>query len=143
MRDTMLRQQRDVALFRAYQQALKEHDFENQRDAVNYVRTHPAPKWFVSPEFCAAVLSSMDRGRDHYKMGREKKRKFLALHELYKEKKKVFPYCGMCHLTLCREIAAMPAPEWYLGYEMAAKIINEQIKHRNERIAERYARRDI
>lgn len=142
MRDTMLRQQRDIALFQAYQQALKDNTFDNQRDAVNYVRTHPAPNWFVSSEFCAAVLSSLLRGKDHYKMGKEKKRKFAALLALYNEKKQEFPYCGMNHLTLCREIIMMQAPEWYLGYEMAAKIINEQIKRRNDRIAYRYARRE-
>lgn len=140
MRDTMLRQQRDYELFKAYQAALEGNTFENQRDAVNYVRTSPAPRWFVSKEFCAAVLSSRLRGRDHYKMGRQKRRKFDALLALYQKKKKEFPYCGMCHLALCEAIVEMPAPEWYLGYEMANKIIAEQIKERNDRIAERYAR---
>lgn len=140
MRDTMLRQQRDYELFKAYQAALEGNAFENQRDAVNHVRSHPAPRWFVSKEFCAAVLSSRLRGRDHYKMGRQKRRKFDALLALYQEKRKEFPYCGMCHLALCEAIVEMPAPEWYLGYEMANKIIAEQIKERNDRIAERYAR---
>ena len=140
MRDTMLRQQRDYELFKAYQSALVEHTFENQRDAVNYVRSHPAPRWFVSKEFCAAVLSSLLRGKDHYNMGKQKRRKFKALLDLYIEKKKEFPYSGMCHLALCEAIVDMPAPEWYLGYEMANKIIAEQIKERNDRIARRYAR---
>jgi hypothetical protein len=140
MRDMMLRQHRDYELFLAYQEALESNEFNNQREAVDYVRRSPAPKWFVSKEFCAAVLSSLLRGKDHYKMGKQKKRKFAALLELYNEKKKEFPYCGMCHLALCEAIVEMPAPEWYLGYEMAAKIINEQIKERNERIARRYAR---
>lgn len=136
----MLRQHRDNELFKAYQEALKNNDFANQRDAVNYVRTHNAPGWFVSKEFCAAVLSSKLRGRDHYKMGKQKMRKFDALLALYIEKKKEFPYCGMCHLALCEALVSMPAPEWFLGYEMAAKIINEQIKERNEKLARRYAR---
>lgn len=140
MRDTMLRQQRDYELFKAYQSALEGNTFENQRDAVNHVRSHPAPRWFVSKEFCAAVLSSRLRGRDHYKMGRQKRRKFDALLALYLEKRKEFPYSGMCHLALCEAIVDMPAPEWYLGYEMANKIIAEQIRERNDRIARRYAR---
>lgn len=137
----MLRQQRDYELFKAYQDALKENIFENQRDAVNHVRTSTAPRWFVSKEFCAAVLSSRLRGRDHYKMGKQKRRKFDALLQLYLEKKKEFPYCGMCHLALCEAIVDMPAPEWFLGYEMAAKIIKEQIHSRNEEVARRHARR--
>lgn len=140
MRDTMLRQQRDYELFKAYQAALKDNVFDNQRDAVNFVRTNSAPRWFVSKEFCAAVLSSLLRGKDHYKMGKQKKRKFKALLDLYQEKKQEFPYCGMCHLALCEAIVEMPAPEWFIGYEMANKIIAEQIKEKNDRIAKRYAR---
>ena len=140
MRDTMLRQHRDQELFKAYQEALKNNEFEDQKDAINFVRTHPAPEWFVSKEFCAAVLSSKLRGRDHYKMGKQKMRKFDALLGLYLEKKKEFPYCGMCHLALCEAIVQMPAPEWFLGVEMATKIINEQIRERNDKIARRYAR---
>lgn len=141
MRDTMLRQQRDYELFRAYQKALEENVFANQREAVDYVRRHAAPQWFVSKEFCAAVVSSRLRGRDHYKMGKEKRRKFDALTALYLEKKKEYPYSGMCLLSVCEAIVALPAPEWFLGHEMASKIIKEQIRERNERIAKRYARR--
>ena len=140
MKDTMLRQQRNRALFKAYQSALETESLESQREAVNFVRTHPAPKWFVSKEFCAAVLSSRLRGEDKYKMRKQTKRKFDALMQLYLEKKKEFPYCGMCHLALCEAIVEMPAPEWFLGYEMAAKIIAGQIKEHNDKIARRYAR---
>lgn len=138
MRDTMLRQQRDYELFKCYRKALEEHVFANQREAVDYVRTHAAPRWFVSREFCAAVLSSKMRGRDHYKMGKSKRRKFDALYELYQQKKKEFPYCGMRHVEICDAIIAMPAPEWYLGYEIADKIIKEQIKEWNIRRTKRY-----
>ena len=141
MRDTMLRQHRDLALFEAYQKALEEHDFENQREAISHVCKSPAPQWFVSKEFCAAVLSGLLRGKELYKIGKQKKRKFAALMKLYQEKKQQFPYCGMAHLTLCGEIVEMEAPEWFIGYQMASKIIKEQINIRNERMARRYARR--
>lgn len=138
----MLRQQRDYALFKAYQSALETENLESQREAVDFVRTHPAPHWFVSKEFCAAVLSSKLRGKDLYKMGKQKKRKFDALMQLYLEKKKEYPYSTMCHLALCEAIVEMPAPEWFIGYEMAAKIIAEQIREQNEKLARRYARRE-
>lgn len=138
MRDTMLRQQRDLALFECYREALKNNTFLNQSEAVDYVRTHPAPCWFVSKEFCAAVLSSKLRGKDHYKMGKSKKRKFDALFQLYQEKKQQFPYCGMKHIELCEAIIAMPAPEWYIGHEIADKIIYRQIRLWNNRKTKRY-----
>lgn len=140
MRDTMLRQHRDYALFQAYQKALEEHEFNSQREAINFVTRSKAPQWFVSKEFCAAVLSGLLRGKELYKMGKQKRRKFAALMELYLQKKQEFPYCGMPHLTLCGEIVEMEAPEWFIGYQMASKIINEQIAIRNDRMARRYAR---
>lgn len=141
MRDTMLRQQRDSALFQSYQEALKEKAFNTQKEAIDYVISSPAPEWFVSREFCAAVISSRLRGKDHYKMGRSKRRKFDALFELYQQKRKEFPYCGYCHLDLCEAIVSMPAPEWFLGSDIASKIIVRQMHIRNERMARRYGRK--
>lgn len=140
MRDTMLRQQRDFALFQSYRAALETREFANQREAVDFVRTNSAPRWFVSKEFCAAVISSRLRGRDHYKMGKSKRRKFDVLFELYMQKRKEFPYCGYCHLALCEAIVEMPAPEWYLEHQMADRIIKEQMEEWNTRRTRRYAR---
>ena len=138
MRDTMLRQQRDYALYQSYREALATHFFANQRDAVDFVRKNVAPRWFVSKEFCAAVISSRLRGKDHYKMGKSKRRKFDALFQLYLQKQEEFPYCGYCHLALCEAIVEMPAPEWYLEHQMADRIIKEQIAEWNKRRAKRY-----
>lgn len=141
MRDTMLRQQRDTALFRAYQEALGACTFSNQREAVDYVRLHSAPRWFVSKEFCAAVISSRIRGRDHYKMGVSKKRKFDALYKLYLKMKGEDEYKDLCLLAVCEIMVETPAPEWFLGYQAASRIIQEQINRRNERVAMRYGRK--
>lgn len=140
MRDMKLRERRDLELFRAYQNALKEHDFVDQRQAVDYVRKHEAPRWFVSKEFCAAVISSLMRGKNNYKMRANKRRKFQALYDLYLNLKNVFPYSAFNHLELCAALVEMPAPEWYLDHQMASRIITEQINLRNELIAVKYGR---
>ena len=140
MRDTKLREQRDMELFRAYQEALKEHDFVDQRQAVDYVRKHEAPRWFVSKEFCAAVISSWLRGKEFCKMRSNKRRKFEAIFEIYQRLKCQFPYSALNHLELCGTIVDMPAPEWYLDHQMASRIISEQIGIRNDNIANRYGR---
>ena len=140
MRDMKLRERRDLELFRAYQKALKEHDFVDQRQAVDYVRKHEAPRWFVSREFCAAVISSWLRGKEYCKMRRNKERKFKAIYEIYLRLKNEFPYCALNHLELCGAIVDMPAPEWYLDHQMASRIISEQMAIRNEQIANRYGR---
>lgn len=140
MRDMILRERRDLELFRAYQKALKEHDFVDQRQAVEYVRKHEAPRWFVSKEFCAAVISCWLRGKEFCKMRPNKRRKFQALFDIYNNLKSQFPYSALNHLELCGAIVDMPAPEWFIDHQLAARIITEQINVRNEQIANRYGR---
>lgn len=140
MRDMMLRKRRDQELFRAYQRALQENVFSDQKEAVDYVRKHEAPRWFVSKEFCAAVISSWLKGKDFYKMRPNKKRKFKALFDLYLAVKQEFPYKALTHLELCAIIVDMPAPEWYIDHQLASRIIAEQIEARNEQIATKYGR---
>ena len=141
MRDMMLRKRRDFELFLAYQKALKENDFSDQREAVDYVRKHEAPRWFVSKEHCAAVISSWLRGKNFFKMRRNKERKFRALYNLYQKMKQQFPYCAMSHLDLCAALVDMPAPEWYIDHQLASRIITEQMTLRNEHIANKYGRK--
>lgn len=140
MRDTMLRQQRDYALFCAYQDALKEKSFSTQKEAINYVLASPAPQWFVSREFCAAVISSRIRGKDHYRMSKTKRRKFDALYELYKEKRKDPAYSSCNHQDLCEIIVQTPAPEWFLNFGAAEQILLRQRRIRKEKMADRYVR---
>lgn len=140
MRDTMLRQQRDYALFCSYQEALKEKSFSTQKEAIDYVLASPAPQWFVSREFCAAVISSRLRGRDHYKMSRTKRRKFDALYSLYLEMRDDPENRHLCHQDLCEKLVSTSAPRWFLSYETASKIIWKHVNLRNEEMAKRYAR---
>lgn len=140
MRDMMLRECRDKELFRAYQNALKERTFADQREAVDYVRKNEAPRWFVSKEFCAAVISSWLRGKEFCKMRPNKRRKFLALYELYLSLRNKFPYSSLNHLELCATIVDMPAPEWFIDHQLASRIISQQMALRNEQIAKAYGR---
>lgn len=135
-----LRQRRDTELFRAYQKALATHEFADQRQVVDYVRKNEAPRWFVSKEFCAAVISSWLRGKEFCKMRDNKRRKFQALYQIYLKLREEFPYNTFNHLELCAAIVEMPAPEWYIDHQLASRVINEQINIRNESIAARYGR---
>lgn len=140
MRDMKLRERRDRELFRSYQKALQENDFVDQRQAVDFVRKHEAPRWFVSKEFCAAVISSWLRGKEFCRMRENKRRKFEALYGIYLSLRNEFPYSAMNLLELCATIVEMPAPEWFIDYQSASRIINEQMALRNEQMANRYGR---
>lgn len=143
MRDMFLRKRRDQALFRAYQEALREKDFSDQREAVEYVRKNEAPRWFVSKEFCAAVISSWLRGKEFCKMRPNKRRKFQALYEIYKKMRNEWPYNTLSHVDLCAVIVELPAPEWYLDHQMASRIITAQMNIKNEAIAKKYGRTEL
>ena len=141
MRDMKLRKRRDQELFRAYQNALREKNFSDQREAVEYVRTHEAPRWVVSKDFCAAVISSWLRGKEFCKMRPNKRRKFKALFEIYQSLKQQLPYSALNHLELCATIVDMPAPEWFIDHQLASRIISDQIIKRNEQMASLYERK--
>lgn len=141
MRDMKLRERRDLELFRVYQKALKENDFVDQRQAVDFVRRHEAPRWFVSKEFCAAVISSWLRGKEFCKMRNNKRRKFKAIYEIFLSLRTRLPYSAMTLLELCATIVEMPAPEWFIDYQSASRIINEQMALRNEQMASKYGRK--
>ena len=143
MRDMLLRERRDKALFCAYQEALREKEFSDQREAVEYVRKSEAPRWFVSKEFCAAVISSWLRGKEFCKMRPNKKRKFKALYEIYLKMRNEWPYNTLSHVDLCAVIVELPAPEWYLDHQMASRIITAQINIKNEQIAKKYGRTEL
>ena len=136
-----MRERRDLELFRAYQKALKENDFVDQRQAVDFVRRHEAPRWFVSKEFCAAVISSWLRGKEFCKMRNNKRRKFKAIYEIFLSLRTRLPYSAMTLLELCATIVEMPAPEWFIDYQSASRIINEQMALRNEQMASKYGRK--
>ena len=136
-----LRERRDRELFLAYQNALKENDFVDQRQAVDFVRRHEAPRWFVSKEFCAAVISSWLRGKEFCKMRNNKRRKFKAIYEIFLSLRTRLPYSAMTLLELCATIVEMPAPEWFIDYQSASRIINEQMALRNEQMASKYGRK--
>ena len=140
MRDTMLRQQRDFALFCSYQEALKEKSFSSQNAAIEYVLSSPAPQWFVSREFCSAVISSRLRGKDFYKMSRAKRRKFDALFALYQQMRQLPENKNLSHRDVCVKIVLTPAPEWFLHYDAAALILLRERKLRNDKVAQRYGR---
>jgi hypothetical protein len=74
-------------------------------------------------------------------MRNNKRRKFEALYEIFLSLKNQLPYSAMTLLELCATIVEMPAPEWFIDYQSASRIINDQMALRNEQIASKYGRK--
>lgn len=137
---TMLREERDYALFTAYLDAIKINSFKSLKDAVNYIRFSPAPKWFTSPDRCATEISRMIRGMKPYVTGYCRLKKYSDLLKLYKEACASEENALCSHYAICEKIVETPAPQWYLGYKQAFDIIMREMRNHNERMAKRYAK---
>ena len=134
----MLREERDRALFEAYCKALKEHDFKTSKEAVNFVRTSPAPKWFTSPDRCAAEISRLIRGMRPFVRGRVRLKKYSDLLKAYKAACADPANELCCHYAICEKIVETPAPQWYLGYKQAFDIIIREKRSLQDRLNKQY-----
>lgn len=138
-KSTYLREQRDVAIFRAYTKALAEHHFSCDTEACNWVRKQPAPSFFTSPEFCQIIVSRMLRGKDCDLKG-ARRAKFEELKRLYLERVDLPRFKGKPMIDICNEIVALPAPEFYLERRVVAMIIREQKEKNTQRFVRRWVR---
>ena len=136
MKDTELKGIRDRDLFLAYQKALKEHSFQNQWEAIEYVRKSPAPRFYISSKVCSLLLGKLFAGQRLEQMHPLSYRRIKHLEKMYKNyvsgevgKK------GLSRERVCEILVDMPAPEFYISNLWATRIINKEItRHNNERL---------
>lgn len=135
-KDTDLRKKRDKAIFDAYNRALVEQSFQTQSEAVEFVRTHPAPRFYISVDFCVTVISRLASGKDPGVSGKQRIRKFRELYRRYlietdKPENKNKPLW-----EICSKIVDQEAPEFYLNFRATSEIINRQREKRQEKLAQ-------
>lgn len=132
MKDTELKEARDRDLFLSYQKALREHEFKNQWEIIEHVRTHPAPRFYISAKSCALLLGRLFNGDDMNDLHPLAKKRIKHLAECYKECYNNVP--KMPRSWICEIITDMPAPEFYVSHRYAARIINkEMVKFNKEK----------
>lgn len=127
-KSTYLREERDRALFEAYTKALRNIRFNTQEEAINYVRTHEAPKFYISGEFAAYVIGRMLRGVSMGVTGIQRIKKFKELFRRFCEVKNTPRMKGLSNKDICSLLVDEPAPEFYINYRMAKGILLEQRK---------------
>ena len=129
---TYLREQRDRALFDAYCRAISQHSFRSQDEATDYVRTHDAPRFYISPEFCMLIMGRLSRGQDSGIKGKAATRKFQELFRRYVTEWKKPESRDLDMYEICSRIVCQPAPEFYINNRCARGIIQRQKKIRQE-----------
>lgn len=135
MKDVELKAIRDRDLFLCYQKALRENDFQNQWEAIEYVRKCPAPRFYISSKVCSLLLGKIFAGKKIERMHPLAYKRIKHLEKMYKTF--VTGPAGMQGLSrerVCELLVDMPAPEFYVSNIYATRIINKEIeRHNNSR----------
>lgn len=133
MKDTELKAIRDRDLFLCYQKALRERNFQNQWEAIEYVRQSPAPRFYISSKVCSLLLGKLFAG---HRLGRIHPLAYKRIKHLEKMYKSyISGEAGMKGLSrerVCEILVDMPAPEWYISNIHATRIINKEIELHNK-----------
>ena len=140
MKDVELKAIRDRDLFLCYQKALKERDFQNQWEAVEYVRKCPAPRFYISSKVCSLLLGKIFAAKRLDRMHPLAYKRIKHLEKMYKDY--VIGPAGMKGLSrerICEILVDMPAPEFYITNSYATRIINKEIEKHNNRHSRRTA----
>lgn len=140
IKDIYLKQQRNRDLFSCYQEALKQHTFKTQRNAVDYVRVCKAPRFYISAHSAAEYINDLIAGRFIGNVNASSLRRINEIYKRYKELRSQDAYKNASVISICREIVLQPAPEFYIGYDLASKVICRELKCHNNRMA-KYARK--
>lgn len=136
MKDTELKAERDRDLFLCYQKALREYDFANQNEAIQFVCTHPAPKFYISPKTCSLLLGRIFAGLPVDRLNKLAYKRIKHLEQKYKEFiRGEAKYKGLSRERICEIILDMPAPEFYVTFRYATRIITKEMaRHNDEKI---------
>lgn len=140
MRDTELKQTRDRDLFLCYQRALQENNFQDQSEAIEYVRKCPAPRFYISSKSCSILLGKIFAGKRLERMHPLAYKRLRHLADMYRAY--VSGDNGMKGLSrerVCEIIIDMPAPEFYVSHLYATRIITKEIRKHNQRMERRNA----
>lgn len=140
MKDTELKAARDRDLFLCYQKALLNHDFRNQWEAIEYVRSHPAPRYYISPKSCSLLLGRIFAGKPIDRLNSLARKRIRRLESSYRQLVQgEGSMKGLSRERICEIIVDMPAPEFYVTHRYATRIISREIIRHNQNQAGRLA----
>lgn len=140
MKDTELKEARDRDLFMCYQKALRENNFQDQWEAIEYVRRCPAPRFYISSKSCSLLLGKIFAGKRLERMHPLAYKRIRRLADMYKTY--VSGENGMKGLSrerVCEVIVDMPAPEFYVSHLYATRIITKEMRKHNQQMERRCA----
>lgn len=128
MKDTELRQERDRELFSLYNKGLREEHFSNMKEAADWVRNQPAPKFYISSKALVNYIGAMIRGSTPPKMFAQNRKKMKILYGMYMEFIAENPNTNLSRDRICEILVEQPAPMFFICQESCIKAILRERK---------------
>lgn len=132
MRDTELKRMRDSALYRVFVRGLEEGRFRTLREAAEYCRRQPAPEFFISAREASLHIGKIISGVSLINLNDWSRRKVWDLYGMYTTWLLEHPGTVLTRERILEELVCLPAPHFYLGVEMALKILKREGKKRRK-----------
>ena len=128
--------QRNDDLYAEYKKIVSKRSFLNMGEIANELYTIPAPRFYVSSERAAIVISAMYNGFKLKGMTKNKKEMFIELYKRAKKLKKKMP--DLSWTEIAQMLVNQPAPSFYLTPGSAKVLIShakrEWFKQRKEKL---------
>lgn len=128
MRDTELRQERNEAVYEMYLKGLRTQHFRSMDEAADWVRSQPAPKFYISSRSLVNYIGAIALGKEPKNLHKTTKEKVSILYAMYREFIETNPDCRMPREHICEILVDQPAPKFFISHDYALLII---LKERN------------
>ena len=126
MKNMEIREMRDRALYEAYVRGIREHDFSGEDEAADYARMQPAPSFFISAWNLNKYFVRIEHHQPMDKIFSSTRRKIRELYRRYQTYMLEHPDTKLARLHICMILVDEPAPEFYVGHDLALKIISRE-----------------
>lgn len=127
MKDTELKEARDIALYKVYKEGLVTHTFGTMHEAIDWCRLQPAPCFFLSAKRLSNYITLLQCGHNLNSLHPSTRKKVKHLYARYIEFKTKHPLGKeMSRNQICELLVEEPAPEFYIGWRHALRIIRKE-----------------
>lgn len=123
MKDNYLKEQRGEDLYRVYVDGLQSGRFVTMRDAADYARGQKAPRFYISAEKASLLVGRIIAKTSLITLNSLSRKRAWELYDRYEAFMRKNPDNGLCRVRIMELLVEEPAPEFYIGSEMARKIL--------------------
>lgn len=128
MRDTELIRAKEEAIYAVYKRGLEEGRFKSFREAGEWVRSQPAPRFFIDSRTASLLLGKIHSQSFLMGLHPSSRRLILQLDERYRAYRRDHPGSVLSRERVMELLVEEPAPEFYITGDAARRIIRKVIK---------------